>query len=332
MPIIEPAPWRHQYFENVACPDDVFIPTDDPEAWAWNPEHRWVFDKLQVALSQGLPAAPHGVDPPFYPVFSKPITNLRGMGAGSRIITGAADYARQHTPGHMWMPLLEGAHVSTDLAVVAGEVRWTRHATGRPTHGGMFDYWTVHARPIPELAEPIRRWIAIHLAGYTGMVNVETIGGTVIDVHLRFSDQWPDLYGPGWGEALVGLYRDKTWRFADMRRRDGFSLALFVAHGSHYRHPPAAVLGAVRSLPEVSSIQITFHEDRNPALHAMPPGGFRLALVNCWDLRRGRAAREALAKWFSGPGLVEPGRPDGSLRPRSAGRALREARRSAPGD
>ena len=34
MPIIEPAPWRTQYFADVCCGDDVFIPTDDPEAWA----------------------------------------------------------------------------------------------------------------------------------------------------------------------------------------------------------------------------------------------------------------------------------------------------------
>ena len=29
MPIIERDPWRTQYFERVACPDNVFIPTDD---------------------------------------------------------------------------------------------------------------------------------------------------------------------------------------------------------------------------------------------------------------------------------------------------------------
>ncbi len=83
MPIIEPAPWRHQYFDPVACPPDLFIPTDDPEAWEWNPAHRWVFDKLQVALSQGLAAGPHGTMPPRFPVFSKPIMNFRGLGAGT---------------------------------------------------------------------------------------------------------------------------------------------------------------------------------------------------------------------------------------------------------
>ena len=84
MPIVEPAPWRHQYFDSVACPPDLYIPTDDPEAWEWNPAHRWVFDKLQVALSQGLAAGPHGTMPPRFPVFSKPIMNFRGLGGGSR--------------------------------------------------------------------------------------------------------------------------------------------------------------------------------------------------------------------------------------------------------
>ncbi len=33
MPIVERDPWRFQYFDGVACPDDVLIPTDDPDCW-----------------------------------------------------------------------------------------------------------------------------------------------------------------------------------------------------------------------------------------------------------------------------------------------------------
>ena len=121
------------------------IPTDDPEAWEWNPRHRWVFDKLQVALSQGLRAGPHGTAPPAFPVFSKPIMNFRGLGAGSRILRSAEDYEHHHAPGHFWMTLLEGAHVSTDVAVVDGKPQWWRHVTGAATGEGMFDTWTVHA-------------------------------------------------------------------------------------------------------------------------------------------------------------------------------------------
>ena len=86
MPIQEADPWRMQYFTHVECPTEVNIPTDDEHAWMWYPKYRWIYDKVAVALSQGLDAGPHGIPPPRFPVFSKPIVNLRGMGAGSRVI------------------------------------------------------------------------------------------------------------------------------------------------------------------------------------------------------------------------------------------------------
>jgi hypothetical protein len=51
-------------------------------------------------------------------------------------------------------------------------------------------------------------------------------------------------------------------------------------------------------MPGVSSVQITFHEDKAPDLHAMPPGGFRLAIVNAHTLAAGQAGRERLRHWF----------------------------------
>ena len=50
----------------------------------------------------------------------------------------------------------------------------------------------------------------------------------------------------------------------------------------------------------VSSLQITFHEDLAADRHAMPPGGFRVAIVNCWDRAAGNAARERLRSHFAG--------------------------------
>ena len=119
-----------------------------------------------------------------------------------------------------------------------------------------------------------------NLADYTGMLNLETIGGRIIEVHLRFADQWPDLYGAGWVEALIRLYADTALDFADDKRRTGYSVVLFAPNGPRYRHPPALVAELTRR-PGISSIQITFHEDWDPTRHAMPPGGFRLAIVNC---------------------------------------------------
>jgi hypothetical protein len=38
----------------------------------------------------------------------------------------------------------------------------------------------------------------------------------------------------------------------------------------------------------------------------MPPGGFRLGVVNCWSLEAGLAARARLATFFPGAGVILP--------------------------
>lgn len=298
MPVCEADPWRVQYFEHVPCPDDVRVPTEDGDAWRWYPQHKWVYNKLAVAEKQDLDCAPHGIDPDSFPVFSKPIYNMRGMGAGSGVLRTLKEYKYRQRPGHMWMQLLDGEHVSTDCAVVDGDIRWSRHAVGEPLDGGMFDHWTVLAESRPQIESYVADWTRRHLAGYTGMLNFETIGTRIIEVHLRFADQWPDLYGAGWVEALIRLYAEGRWEFDDRDRQDGYSVVLFGAHGIQYRHPPADIVDAVRREPGISSVQITFHEDRPPATHSMPPGGFRLAIVNTPDLALGRRMRERLALSF----------------------------------
>src|SRR5262249_33055882 len=141
-------------------------------------------------------------------------------------------------------------------------------------------------------------WVRAHLRGYTGMLNIETIGERIIEVHLRFSDQWPDLYGRDWIDALVRLYSEGRWEFADSFRRDAYSIVLFGPHGQRYPHPPPVLLEQARRVLGVSSVQITFFEDKPPDRHSMPPGGFRLAIINSWNLAAGLSAREMLRKYF----------------------------------
>jgi hypothetical protein len=295
MPILECDPWREQYFERVPCPPEVIVPTDDPESWRLFPAHRWVFNKLAICTTQGLEHGPHGVPPTRYPVFSKPIYNLKGMGIGSRLIRSAEEYHQALTPGHLWMTLLEGEHLSSDAAVIDGRPSWWRHARGVSIGEGTFDYWTVFAAARPALEHQLGAWLSRHLRGYTGMVNLETIGGRIIECHLRFADQWPDLHGgDAWVGAVVALHVCGEWRYDDRDRREGFSVVLWGPHGPRYRHPPRELIDALLSRSAISSVQITFHADRAAEEHAMPPGGFRLAVINCWELAAGFAAREEL--------------------------------------
>jgi len=295
MPFEGVDPWRWQYFA-ARVPERVIVPIDDAAAYRLHPKERWVYNKLLIAESQGLCAGPHGMTPPGFPVFSKPIMNMRGMGTGGRVLRGPRDYVGHQQPGHFWMPLLTGAHASTDVAVERGRPVWWRTTIGHPRRGGTFDYWHVLARRETALERRCRAWIGRHLPEYTGVMNFETIGGRIIEVHLRMADQFADLNGPGWVEAVVRLYATGRWRFRDARR-EAFSVVLFGPHGPRYRIDRRH-LAPLLAEPEIASVQITFDPSKAPAEHAMPPGGFRLAIVNCWSLEAGRRARRQLRRLF----------------------------------
>lgn len=298
MPIIERDPWRMQYFENVACPENVIIPTDDEHAYELYPEYRWIYNKLLICDTQGISAAPHGVPPKKFPIFSKPIYNLAGMGVGSRVYETAEELNAHITAGHMWMEMAAGDHVSSDVVLLGGEPQWWRHTVGTTSGEGTFDYWTIDAAEHPELENYCSNWFRRNLRGYSGAANIESIGGRIIEVHLRFADQWPDLYGRGWIDAIVELYSRRRWRYPDDDRHTGYSVVLFGSHNIQYAHPPADFVDGLRARKGVRSVQITFHEDIAAELHAMPPGGFRLAVINCDDLEAGLQAREDLALSF----------------------------------
>jgi hypothetical protein len=306
MPFVVRDPWRVQYFENVPCPDDVVVAVDDLDCWEFYPNLRFIYDKLFIAQSQGLPSGTHVDWPQRFPVFAKPRVNLKGMGLGSFIIHDEAAFRARMADGQMWMQHLSGPHVSTDCAVVKGKVAWLRHATGVPWTDGMFKHWTIEAADNPALSEFIADWIARVLPNYTGMINIETIDGRIIEAQIRFADQWCDLNGTGWLEAVAGLYTTGQWLFDEPTRRDGYSVPLFIRHGKVPKHPSRQVQENIRAMQGISSLQITFFEEKSGKAHTMPPGGFRLAVINATDFAAGIAARAELAKAFEGFDVMLP--------------------------
>ncbi len=298
MPFVVRDPWRLQYFENIPCPADVIIPIDDIDCWDVWPDLRFIYDKLFIAQSQKLACGTVHDMPQEFPVFAKPRINLHGMGEGSFAVSSENEFRARMTDEHIWMQLLRGDHVSTDCAVVDGTVAWICHAKGETWDGGMFKFWTIEAAANPHLSAFLSGWIKHYLPNHTGMVNIETIGGKIIEAQLRFADQWCDLNGAGWLNAVAGLYGNGTWKFHNAATANAYSIPLFMRHGPPPKHPAPDIQAAIRAMPGISSLQITFHEGKPDEGHTMPPGGFRLAVINAWDRAAGMTARNALAKAF----------------------------------
>lgn len=302
MAIFEREYWACFYFDSISDEDRARIPTDDVYAWEKFPQHRWVYNKLMIAESQGLECGPHGVQPPRFPVFSKPMMNLRGMGKDSRVFMSSEAYQAGMTPGHFWSTYLRGRHISTDLAVVKGKIAWMCHAEGMPGIVGTFDYWHILPYSIPDLDAWLSSWLGRHLSDFTGMLNIETIDNRIIEVHLRAAFQWTDLYGgAAWVEAIAGLYRDGVWHFTGETISDSYSVVLFAPHGRRYQFPAPAIREEILKRPEITNMYYSFDEKLPPEYHSMPPGGFRLAVINCRDLATGRSVRRQLMQEF---GLV----------------------------
>lgn len=304
MSILVRDPWLRPYFEGVACPDEVNVYTDDRDVLSSQPARAWIYDKLRLAESQGLECGTQHTPPARYPVFCKPRVNPGGLGQGGCIAVNDRDFAINCGMGDMWMKFLTGEHVSTDFAVVRGEPAWCRHTLGIPAAGGTFDYWIVEERSRPRLELHCGAWIRARLRDYTGMLNLESIGGRIISAHLRFASQWPDLYGRKWLDAMVRLHGRGRWDWVDTGRAEGYSIPLFGPHGSAFAHPPAAIADGLRATVGISSIHFPFDAGRPAATHAMPPGGFRLAVINSFNLAVGLRVRAALTREFALPGTT----------------------------
>jgi hypothetical protein len=168
---------------------------------------------------------------------------------------------------------------------------------------GSFDYWVVEEGSRPRLERYCAAWIRVNLPGYTGMVNVETIGGRIGTARLRFSSQWPDLYGRKWLAAIIRLHQHGTWDLIDTERAEGYSLNLTAAYGAVSVYPRADSVRAYEDTVGVSCIRLPYFDEdpADPTSALARPGGVRLAVINCFNLAVGMRVRISMAREFGLP-------------------------------
>jgi len=246
MPINETDPWREQYFEGVPCPDDVVVPTDDGDAYQLYPKQRWVYNKLLVAESQGIQCAPHGLTPPAFPVFSKPIYNMRGMGTGSRVIRSLEQAG---PPGDQWLKELA---VSRDpwFNINVGDGFYHYHRSwnddlsmpfaGLPGYIARIGAGESLERPFEKLQEERRQLIADYRelleseeerAAYDQMITLAHRVFPYVEGHKFYCEHW-----------YTNLFFNKIREFGSLLAAHGFFPdAEDVFHLTHYELEAAII-------------------------------------------------------------------------------------------
>lgn len=193
---IQPYITKKDYIYNILkCNPKVFIPTNDFDVWnnsekyiAW----LWVYDKLQLALSQNINCGPLGTFPKEFPIVVKPITNLYGMGKHAQKVDTLQEYKRinYEKSGLFWMPYIEGKNYKIDLILQNGKIVWHSIFEGHlndTNNLGTFSHFSLCTKSIPDF---ITKWVSDTFLKqeYTGCINLEYIGKTIIECHLRMGD------------------------------------------------------------------------------------------------------------------------------------------------
>ena len=183
---------------------------DDLDVWPQCPtDWLWVYDKLIVARKQNIQAGPAGIPVPCdgdYVV--RPITNIRMMSRGASIQRLTQSNPDAVPDGYFWSEIVQGRHVSVDY------------------HHGQQDLTVEGFRDDARRLDRFSCWAKISevyalpefltgLGQIVPWINVEYIGSTAIEVHLRYNDDFRnhsgDMIYPVWKENPLPQPVGSTW-------------------------------------------------------------------------------------------------------------------------
>jgi len=158
--------------------------TTDVEAWNKYPFHRQWFNKLWLSQRFNYVCGPSAVPVPTAGEYIvRPIYNLHGMGAGAQIQYLTEADVDLVPPGYFWCERFHGEQLTIELFWQSG--RWNVMSVFQGQHANStelfrFQRWLKVRRTVDLPKDIDELWDC-------GSINIETVGGRIVEVHLRGS-------------------------------------------------------------------------------------------------------------------------------------------------
>ena len=168
------------------------MPYFDISAYNKYPEHNWVYDKLIIAQTQGIICGllddlkNKKID--FFPIFIKPRWGHKSASSKNchHIKSQMELNKYKYLPNMIWTDFINGLENMTDFILVNGKIMHQityKYSTDKNGFSDVSKYISPENKP----PMSIITWTNIHMNNYTGIVNIQYINDTIIEVGLRLA-------------------------------------------------------------------------------------------------------------------------------------------------
>jgi hypothetical protein len=175
---------------------------NDSDVWEFiDADDLWIYDKLILSKKLGYNCGPAGVSPKIPDNYIvRPCVNFRMMGVGASIMHLTPENFSEIPPGFFWCEIFTGPHMSFDYQY-GEQVLAVEGFKDNPKRLDRFSRWIkVNAKyTLPPFLENIAKkyeWL-----------NIETIGGRIIEVHLRYNDDFRNHDG----NEIIPIWKDEFY-------------------------------------------------------------------------------------------------------------------------
>jgi hypothetical protein len=159
---------------------------NDIDAYHFNKGYEHIYDKKWVTESQNNKCGFMNEIPIQFPVFIKPIINLKGGNRDCYIINNINEFNKYSNREDLfWSKLYEGEEGSTDFLLDKGKILFELSYKIEKIDGrilGMMTKISTNNKCPFEIIE----WVKYNLRDYSGPVNIQYIGENIIEAGLRF--------------------------------------------------------------------------------------------------------------------------------------------------
>jgi hypothetical protein len=186
--------YRYPYVDSFKYHLTEKLPTSDIKCYERYPNYNWVYDKLFIAQSQGLMCGKletlktQKLAQVKFPIFIKPRWGHKSaFSVNCYKINKYEDLNDYFSLDQMiWSEFIDATEGMTDFMVLNGRIVHQITYNYSKKQNGFSDDWkyiSYDNKPPSKVVE----WVNLHMKGFTGVVNAQYRGDTIIEIGLRLA-------------------------------------------------------------------------------------------------------------------------------------------------